>query len=80
MHPIEYDDDGRINYNPDFHFAHGKLWAEEELEYLCKFIDYDGARSMQYSLGKTEKTIRNKINDLRKNGKFWYYKNLNRHW
>lgn len=53
---------------------------EEELEYLCKFCEVDDWRTMAFSLGRTEKTLRTKVNNLKRKGLFDYYKNLNKHW
>lgn len=77
---IEFDNFGRMKYHPDFHPNHGKALKEEELEYLCKFYDVDDSRTMAFALGKTEQTIMSKICDLKKTGRFEYYKNLNRYW
>ena len=77
---IKINNYGRMVYHPDFHFNHGKKFTEAELEYLCKFWESDGRRVMSYALGKTEVTLQQKVNVLRKQGKFEYYKNLNKYW
>ncbi len=80
MNPEVYDRTGRMEYNPDFHFNQGERWTESDLEYLCKYIEIDGYRSVSFALGRTEKTIASKIADFKKNGKYEYYKNLNKYW
>jgi len=77
---VEYDKHGRMKYNPYYHSEHGHKMTEEELEYLCRYWDIDGVKTMAMALGKTEKTLQSKVNLLKKNGKFEYYKNLNRYW
>lgn len=77
---ITYDKQGRMNYHPEFHFNHGKPFEPVELEYLCKFYESDGAADISFALGRTESTLRSKVNSLKKNGLFEYYKNCNKHW
>ena len=77
---ITYDSSGRMNYHPDFHTEHGKPLTEEELEYLCKYYEFDGRQMMSMALGKTEKVVSHVVNKLRKSGKFEYYRKLNKHW
>ena len=67
---------GRMGYDPSFHFAHGKRFNTDELIYLCKFYEYDGSRSVGFALGKTEATITKVFMQLRQNGKFYLYKRM----
>lgn len=76
----EYDCNGKLLYNPEYHENHGKRFSEEELEYMCKYIELDGLKSMAMALGKTENVVNVKVQRLKKMGKFEYYKNLSRHW
>ena len=77
---ISYDRHGRMQYHPEFHFSHGKSFTESDLEYICKFYDFDNTRNLAFAIGKTEHAIRTKVAELRTNGLFDYYKNLNKHW
>jgi hypothetical protein len=77
---IRYDRHGRMMYHPKFHPNHGKQFTQSDLEYLCKYYDCDHKQSLAFALGKTEHTIRSKVNQLKKCGLFDYYKNLNRYW
>ena len=77
---IQYDKLGRMKYHPEFHFAHGEPFSESDLEYICKFYEVDHSRTISFAIGKTEHTIRSKVNQLRKSGLFEHYKNLNKHW
>ncbi len=74
---FQYDELGRLKFHPKIHFANGKPMTESELEYLCKFYECDGAKSISMALGKTEMSITNKFNELKKNGKYHYYRTLN---
>lgn len=80
MESLEYDVGGRLQYNPDYHPNHGKPMTEEDLEYMCKYYEIDGRKSISLALGRTEKTIASKVTKLRATGKYDYYKNLNKHW
>ncbi len=85
---IEYTSDGTMKFNPEFHHNHGKRFTEEELEYLCKFYQADGAKVISLALGRTEKVVATKVSSLRKKKRadgsqttmFEYYKNLNKYW
>lgn len=77
---IEYDKLKRMKYHPDFHFSHGKPFSESDLEYICKYYEVDHSRTIGFAIGKTEQTIRTKVDQLRKQGLYEYYKNLNKHW
>ncbi|MGG4444517.1 DNA-entry nuclease [Brevibacillus fortis] len=70
---LEYDSYGRMQYHPEFHFNHGTPFEEDELEYLCKFYETDSTRSLSFALGRTERTVRSKIDQLRKTGMYQVY-------
>ena len=74
---IEYDNFGRIKFHPDYHFNHKKPFTDEELEYICKYYDTDGPRAIGFALGRTEMTIRTKVDWLKKNNLIGKYKSLN---
>ena len=77
---VEYDDFGHMSYHPKFHDRHGTRFTEEELEYLCKFYECDGFRSMSLALGRTERTTIQKVANLKKEKVYRYYRELNKHW
>lgn len=68
MNDIKYDRKGRMLYNPEFHPNHRKPFTKDDLIYLCKFYEFAGTREMSFALGKTEKTVANKVADLRNSG------------
>lgn len=71
---IEYDSQGRLKFNPDFHPRHGEPWTEEELAYLCRFYESDPTKSLSMALGRLERTIEQKMSYLHKSGLIDYYK------
>ena len=77
---VVYDARGRMAYHPDFHDQHGEKFTEEDLEYMCKFWEVDGYKSIALALGRTEGTTSRKMDDLKKAGLYAYYRDLNKHW
>ncbi|UOQ93396.1 DNA-entry nuclease [Halobacillus shinanisalinarum] len=73
MSEVQYDDYGRMKYHPDFHPNHGKKMTNDEISYMCRFWETDGAKSIAAALGRTEKTLMSKVSMLRKQGRFDYY-------
>ncbi|WP_246168306.1 DNA-entry nuclease [Paenibacillus antarcticus] len=73
---ITYDRQGRMEYNPLFHFNHGKHYTTSELIYICKYYEIDGRRNMSLAIGKTIKSITSTVWKLRQSGKWDYYKNF----
>jgi hypothetical protein len=77
---LRFDSEGRMLYHQEYHPNFGKRYTEEELEFLCKFWHCDDIRSISFALGKPETSVATKVSDLKKAGKFEYYKQLNKHW
>lgn len=73
---IEYDNLGRMKYHPDYHFAHGQRFTEEETAYICRYIDSDEIINLSLAIGKTQMTISDKASRLRRNGKFEMYRKM----
>lgn len=65
---LKFDSCGRMEYNPEIHFNQGLPWNEEDLEYLIEWYDIIGLEEMSLAIGRTEKTIGNKVCVLRKRG------------
>jgi hypothetical protein len=68
MKKVEYDQYGRMKFNPIFHYNNGTLWNEEDLEYLIKWFDKIGPDEMSFALGRTMGTIQQKVTILRRRG------------
>lgn len=54
-------------YDPNLHFNHGKPWSIQDQKYLIKFHK-DKYADLSLSLGRTYKTIADRIYNLRKTG------------
>lgn len=53
----EYDNQGRLMYDPEIHFSQGKRWSLSEQQYLIDWYDIIGPEEMSYALGRTEYSI-----------------------
>lgn len=77
---FEYDVRGRLKYHPELHPNHKKPWSEEDIEYLCKYAEVDTLDNISLALGRTCQIVVYKLRTLRRDGKYDYYKTLNKHW
>lgn len=77
---IQYDQNGRMEYNPQFYHNQGKPYTVSEYEYICKFYETDGLQLVSLALGRTENSIHSLVVRLKRNGLFDYYRNLNTFW
>lgn len=66
----------RLRYTPELHENHGKPWTVQELIYLCSSWDGMKKADIAAALGRTHSTVLTTANQLRKEGKFDYYKKL----
>jgi hypothetical protein len=69
-----------MKYHPAFHENQGTKWSEEDIEYLCKFERVDDLETLGMALGRTKATIAEKLYQLKKQGKYEHYRNLNKFW
>lgn len=67
--PVQYDNCGRMKYNPSLHDRQGKPWDDEEKDYLINWYNIIGMEEMSLALRRTEGTVANKVNQFRKLGK-----------
>lgn len=77
---LTFDSVGRMDFHPDYHPNNGKPYTAEEYEYICKFSDFDGLRSVSYALGRTEKSIAVRLQMIKRDGKVGYYKRLEKYY
>ena len=75
-----YDRSGRMKYHPEFHENHGKSWTADDLEYLCKFHDTCGLNDIGFALGRPATSCATKIDYLKKQGQYEFYRNLNKYY
>lgn len=77
---VELDSNGRIAYHPELHAKQGTPWSEEDIEYMCKYHEYDDLKTLSAALERTQLTIATKLCRLQKTGRYEYYKNRNKYW
>lgn len=73
---ITFDEQGRMNFHPEFHPNHGKPITLDEKIYIAKYVDIDGSRNVGFALGRTETTIANTKSKMNRNGELQYYRSL----
>ncbi len=71
--PIKYDRYGRMFYHPDMHSKHKRAWTNKDEQYLIENYVIDGAVSVSLALGRTSKTVQQRVRTLRKEGKMPEY-------
>lgn len=57
-----------------------RKWSEEDLEYLCKYYETDGASSLSHVLHRNPRAVSYKYFALKRQGKVEFYKNINKYW
>jgi len=65
---VEFYKDGKMKYNPEYHFNHKRPWMNSDLKYLIERYKKDRIDDISLALGRTYKTIANMIYDLKKKG------------
>lgn len=65
INKIKYDDYNRMLYHSGFHPNQRKLFTESELEYICKYFEFDELRTIAFAVGRTEAVITVKIIQLK---------------
>lgn len=66
----------RMVYDPEFHDNHGKRWSEEDKAYLVQMRPAMKWKDLSLALGRTHDVCLYKYNQIKKQGKLKYYKNL----
>lgn len=74
---IQYDSQGVMMFHPDFHDRHGTPFTLEDMIYLCKYYEFDHIHDLSFALGRTPKTLREKVRALKKSGEYEIYKVMN---
>jgi len=65
---IEYDEQGRMKYNPIYHANQHKPWTIQEQQYLIENHALLGTKQLSYALERTYTTISTRVYELRKQG------------
>ncbi|AYE35279.1 hypothetical protein [Clostridium septicum] len=66
---LEFDDYGRIKYNPKFHAKSGTPWSYEDEKYLIDWYEIIGIEELSFALERPEANISSKIYKLKREGK-----------
>lgn len=72
----QYDNHGRLLYNPQYHPNQGAVWTQDDITYLCSMHGGMSIKHLSMALGRTQTTIATKLYDLQKQGKYEYYRQL----
>lgn len=75
---ITYDKEGRMQFNEEFHFNHGKPWKNSDQKYLIERWNKDRYVDISLALGRTYATIADRICTLKKQGVIKTKKSPNR--
>lgn len=78
--PVEYDRHGFMKFHPFYHPNTGKKFTESDKEYLCKFFEVDGIHLISMGLGRSPRSIAQKITRMKKTGEYDTYKAINKYW
>lgn len=73
---IQYDSCGRMKYHPEYHENHGKPYTEEDLAYICATYRRGNRKEIALAVGRTDATISALVYQLKKAGRFEYYRKL----
>lgn len=66
----------RMKYSPQICTSHYKSYTTKDLAYMCCFYGVISSREIAVALGRTQKSVLNKVARLRKNGEFEAYKKM----
>ena len=74
------DPHGRLDYHPLLHVRQGTPWTDDDMEYLCKYHEIEELEMIALALERTTKSVATKLTQIKKQGKYEYYKNLNHYY
>ena len=63
-------------YNPELHENHNKPYTVSDLAYICSVWDSKKKNDIALAMGRTNASLRMKVQFLRKEGLFEHYKQL----
>ncbi len=66
----------RMKFNPEICTRHYKPFTTKDLAYICNFYGVISSREIALALGRTQKSILNKVERLRENGNFEVYREM----
>jgi biotin operon repressor len=65
---VQFDRYKRMKYHPAYHKNMGQPWSFEDLQYLINYYDKIGGTEMSFALERTETSVLQRVNALRKAG------------
>ena len=68
MEQVRFDRYNRMKYHPAYHKNMGQPWSFEDLQYLINYYGKIGVTEMSFALERTETSILQRVNELRKSG------------
>ncbi|WP_235355890.1 hypothetical protein [Aneurinibacillus migulanus] len=71
---VQYDRWKRLKYHPDLHPRQRERYSDNENVYICKHYVRGSVKTLALDVGRTEHSVRQHVNHLRKLGKFEHYR------
>lgn len=65
---VEYDRWGRMKYHPEYHPNQKSPWTTTDQKYLIENYEKSGASEVSFALGRTIRTVMQRVYELRKKG------------
>lgn len=65
----------RLSYSPELCTSHYRGYTTSDLMYICRWYGINSSREIALALGRTQKSILNKVEKLKRSGEYDYYKN-----
>lgn len=66
----------RLAYDPEMCSRHYRSFTTKELAYMCYWYGCISSREIALALGRTQKSVLNKVDRLKKSGQFDIYKQM----
>lgn len=66
----------RLSYDPEICTRHYQGYTTKELSYMCYWYGTISSREIALALGRTQKSVLNKVVRMKKSGQFEEYKRL----
>lgn len=66
----------RLTYDPEICSRHYQGYTTEELAYMCYWYHQISSREIALALGRTQKSILNRVTRLKESGEFEKYRRI----
>lgn len=64
----------RLKYSPEMCTSHYQAYTTSDLAYMCCFYGVISSREIALALGRTQKSILNKVEKMKQSGEYDYYR------